>query len=73
VKDVDVVIIAIPLSAMSQLPKDLFDCTPEDVTIIESSNYFPYRDRKVPEIESGEVEAGTGPIWLFIGSSGTSS
>jgi 8-hydroxy-5-deazaflavin:NADPH oxidoreductase len=60
VREVEVVVIAIPLSAMSMLPKRLFADVPDDVTIIETSNYFSYRDRRVPEIDAGKVEA----VWV---------
>jgi predicted dinucleotide-binding enzyme len=61
VDDVDVIILAIPLPAMRELPADLFDSVPPDVTVIETSNYYPdMRDSRIPEIDAGMAES----VWV---------
>src|SRR5690606_14149138 len=41
VKGVDVVILSIPLKAIAELPKDLFEGAPADLIIADTSNYYP--------------------------------
>lgn len=55
---VDVIILAIPLPAMANLPKDLFEAVPAEVPIIDTSNYYPgLRDPQIAEIENGMPES----------------
>ncbi|APA84981.1 NAD(P)-binding domain-containing protein [Paraburkholderia sprentiae WSM5005] len=61
VRDVDAIIVAIPLPAMALLPKELFDSVPADVPIVDTSNYYPgMRDESIPEIEDGMPES----VWV---------
>jgi predicted dinucleotide-binding enzyme len=54
----DAIILSIPLPAVTQLPADLFDDTPDDVPIIDTGNYYPgMRDPSIPEIDAGETES----------------
>ncbi|MDW9629138.1 3-hydroxyisobutyrate dehydrogenase [Sinorhizobium meliloti] len=57
VKDVEVIVTTIPLHAIPSLPGDLFDAVPDDVILVDTSNYFPARDRTIPAIEEGMVES----------------
>jgi hypothetical protein len=49
VKDVDVVIFSTPFSALADLPEDLLNKVPKEVIIVDTTNYYPFRD--------GEIEA----------------
>lgn len=60
VKDVDVIILAIPTIAIPKLPKDLFADVPENVIVVDTSNYYPFRDADIEEIKNGKVES----IWV---------
>lgn len=57
VKDVDLVILSIPLKAITELPDDLFEGAPEDLIIVDTSNYYPFRDGNISELDNGEVES----------------
>ncbi len=55
-RDVDVVILSMPLGALKGA-RLLLASLPESVVVIDTSNYFPQRDGEVPEIEAGRVES----------------
>ena len=60
VKDVDVIILSLPTIAIPTLPKDLFAEVPENVIVIDTSNYYPFRDADIEEIKNGKVES----VWV---------
>jgi len=60
VKGVDLVILSIPLKAIAELPKDLFEAEPQDLIIVDTSNYYPFRDGNISELDNGEVES----LWV---------
>lgn len=60
VKEVNVVILALPTIAIPSLPKDLFTEVPEDVIVVDTSNYYPFRDADIEEIKNGKVES----VWV---------
>ena len=60
VRDVDVVVISIPLIEIPKLPQDLLKNTPANTTIVDTSNYYPLRDGRIEEIEHGMIES----IWV---------
>lgn len=61
VNGVDVIILSIPLPAIADLPQDLFEGVPQNVPIIDTSNYYPeLRDPRIPEIDAGQVES----VWV---------
>jgi len=60
VKDVDVVILSIPTTAIPELPKDLFSDSSQDLIIVDTSNYYPFRDGEIEELQSGKVES----VWV---------
>jgi len=57
VQDMDVVVISIPTVAIPTLPKDLFANIPENVIVVDTSNYYPFRDADIEEIKNGKVES----------------
>lgn len=61
VDGVELVILAIPLSAIATLPKMLFENTPQTTPIVSTSNYYPeLGDPCIPDIDSGQVES----VWV---------
>lgn len=60
VKDVDVIILSLPMIAIPTLPKDLFAEVPENVIVVDTSNYYPFRDADIEEIKNGKVES----VWV---------
>lgn len=58
VNHVEVIILAIPLPAMRKLPAGLFDGVAPEVTVIDTSNYYPgMRDERIAEIDQGMPES----------------
>ncbi len=58
VKDVDIVIIAIPERNVLVLPKDLFGEVSPDVIVVDTGNYYPsMREDAIAEIKSGMPES----------------
>jgi predicted dinucleotide-binding enzyme len=59
VLDKDVIILSIPLH---HIPKTapLFADLPEETVVIDTSNYYPFRDNKIESIEAGQVES----LWV---------
>lgn len=57
----DLIILSIPLPALANLPRDLFDTVPQDVPVVDTSNYYPgMRDPQIAELDAGEVES----LWV---------
>jgi predicted dinucleotide-binding enzyme len=52
VKDVDAIIFSMPFNAYKDLPKDLLKEVPQDVVVMDTSNYYPFRDGEIPELET---------------------
>ncbi|RXT29826.1 3-hydroxyisobutyrate dehydrogenase [Rhizobium leguminosarum] len=59
VTGVDTVILSIPFSAHRDLAK-LFENVPENVVVVDTSNYYPFRDGAISEVDGGKPEA----IWV---------
>jgi predicted dinucleotide-binding enzyme len=57
--DVDVVILSIPLNRISSIAS-LVARLPEATVVIDTSNYYPFRDEKIEAIERGQVES----VWV---------
>jgi predicted dinucleotide-binding enzyme len=53
-KDKEVVIVTIPEKAVPELPKGLFGA---NTVVVDTGNYYPRRDGKIAEIESGTTES----------------
>ena len=60
VKDVDVIILSVPTVAIPALPKDWLTDVPENVILVDTSNYYPFRDADIEEIKKGKVES----VWV---------
>lgn len=60
VKDVDVVIVSIPTKAIPDLPKDLFAALPGNAIVVDTSNYYPFRDGEITALTNGKVES----VWV---------
>ena len=57
----ELVILAIPLSAIAKLPKSLFKSIPKTVPVVSTSNYYPeLGDPRIPEIDAGQLES----VWV---------
>ena len=53
----EVVVITIPERAVPDLPRDLFVGVPAEVVVIDTGNYYPTRDGRIPAIEQGQPES----------------
>ena len=51
VQDVDAIIFSMPFNAYKDLPTDLLKEVPQDVVVMDTSNYYPFRDGEIPELE----------------------
>lgn len=58
--DVDAVILSIPLNGIPDLAP-LVAKLPNDTVVIDTSNYYPFRDSQIEAIESGQVES----LWVM--------
>ncbi|QIZ08576.1 NAD(P)-binding domain-containing protein [Priestia megaterium] len=59
ITNIDVLIISIPLHALPNI-RNIINQVGEKVIIVDTSNYYPYRDGKIDEIENGMVES----VWV---------
>lgn len=59
VQDVDVVVLSLPFAAYADLA-GLFDAVPAEVVVIDTANYYPFRDGAIGEIEAGKPES----VWV---------
>ncbi|AVQ32993.1 3-hydroxyisobutyrate dehydrogenase [Staphylococcus muscae] len=59
VKDIDVLILSLPLFVIENL-KPIIDQLEKDVIVVDTSNYYPFRDPQVKEIEEGMPES----VWV---------
>lgn len=58
VRDVELVVIAVPERAIAALPPGLFDGVPESVVVVDTGNYYPReRDGRIEAIENGLAES----------------
>lgn len=57
--DVDAVILSIPLKGIPGIAS-LVARLPEETVVIDTSNYYPFRDEKIDAIERGQVES----LWV---------
>ena len=52
----EIVIVSIPEKGVTALPKDLFDGVPADVAVVDTGNYYPFRDGDIPAVlQEGKV------------------
>lgn len=59
VVDVDVVILSIPLGRIPEMAQ-LLSRVPSATVVIDTSNYYPFRDGKIGAIDAGQVES----LWV---------
>lgn len=59
VKDVEVLILSIPFAAYPKLA-DLFKGVTADVAVLDTSNYYPFRDGSIAEVDAGKPES----VWV---------
>ncbi|MCM3724259.1 NAD(P)-binding domain-containing protein [Neobacillus cucumis] len=59
IKNIEVLIISLPIKAMPSI-RDIINQVGEEVIIVDTSNYYPFRDGKIEEIENGMVES----VWV---------
>jgi len=57
VTDAEVVIVTIPEKAVPELPAGLFDAASPQTVVVDTGNYYPQRDGRIDEIESGTTES----------------
>ena len=57
VKGKDVVVVAVPLRSVLELPKGLFRSADARTVVVDTSNYYPQRDGRIDPIESGKAES----------------
>jgi predicted dinucleotide-binding enzyme len=54
----DLVIVAIPVKSLAELPAKLFDGVASDVVVVDTGNYYPQqRDGRIDPIENGATES----------------
>jgi predicted dinucleotide-binding enzyme len=59
VKSSEIVVVAVPMTGVSSLPKDLFHDASEHLIVIDTSNYYKrQRDDLIEQIEAGMTESG---------------
>jgi 8-hydroxy-5-deazaflavin:NADPH oxidoreductase len=56
-REVDLLVISIPMKSVPSLPKDLLRELPARSPIIDTGNYYPLRDRVISEIQNGMIES----------------
>ncbi|MED4002261.1 NADPH-dependent F420 reductase [Priestia aryabhattai] len=59
IKNIEVLIISLPTKAIPSI-RNIINQIEQDVIIVDTSNYYPFRDDKIEEIENGMVES----VWV---------
>lgn len=59
ITNIEVLIISLPLIAMPSI-RNIIDQIGEEVIVVDTSNYYPFRDDKIEEIENGIIES----VWV---------
>ena len=59
ITNIDVLIISLPSHVMPSI-RNIVDKIGEEVIVVDTSNYYPFRDNKIEEIENGMVES----VWV---------
>lgn len=60
VRDIDVLIVSIPLIEIPNLAKALGQSISESTIVVDTTNYYPIRDGRIEEIENGMLES----VWV---------
>ena len=53
-RDADVVILAVPVKAITELPQGVLDTAKPGVAVIDANNYYPQRDGRIEALEDGQ-------------------
>ncbi len=56
VKDVDVIVLSVPYAQIPNVAS-VFADVPADVVVIDTSNYYPFRDGNIAEVDGGKPES----------------
>lgn len=59
VQNIEVLIISVPLYAIPTI-KPILDRVEDDVIVVDTSNYYPFRDQQIEAIDQGMVES----VWV---------
>lgn len=59
IKNIDVLILSLPINVLPSI-RNIIDQVSEEVIIVDTSNYYPFRNGKIEEIENGMVES----VWV---------
>lgn len=59
IKNIDILIISLPSHVMPSI-RSIIDQVAKNVIVVDTSNYYPFRDSKIEEVENGMVES----IWV---------
>ena len=59
IKNIEILIISLPTKAIPSI-RNIINQVGEEVIIVDTSNYYPFRDDKIEEIENGMVES----VWV---------
>jgi predicted dinucleotide-binding enzyme len=57
VGDAEIIVISIPMKAVTALPKRLFAFLRPEVVVIDTGNYYPSRDGRIDAIDEGKAES----------------
>jgi predicted dinucleotide-binding enzyme len=60
VRDVEIIFVSIPTNAIPHLPADLFADVPDEVIVIDTTNYYPYRDGNMERVFVEKLES----VWV---------
>jgi predicted dinucleotide-binding enzyme len=56
-RDAEVVIVAVPLKAVAELPAGLLDNAAPGAAVIDTNNYYPQRDGRIRPLDDGTVSS----------------
>lgn len=59
VKNIDILILSLPINVLPSI-RNTIDQVGEEVIIVDTSNYYPFRNGEIEEIENGMVES----VWV---------
>lgn len=59
ITNIDVLLLSLPLHVMPSI-RPIIDQVADDVIIADTSNYYPFRDNEIEEIDNGMVES----VWV---------
>lgn len=59
IKNIDTLVISLPSHVMPSI-RTIIDQVDKDVIVVDTSNYYPFRDSKIEDIENGMIES----LWV---------